>query len=173
MPTRTIVNLPVKDVTRSVGFFKALGFAFEPLFANEQGACIIVGEDGFVMLLDEGYFRTFTRKGVCDTTRSTEVIFCLALEDRARVERMMARAISLGATVSHGPLDHGPMDCESFEDLDGHIWILTHIGPATDGQTGREPVFIDPNDPRRFHWARPNLLGEDPRARFRKGADDA
>ena len=42
------VNLPVRDLDRTVAFFTALGFSFNPRFTDENATCMLVGDDGFV-----------------------------------------------------------------------------------------------------------------------------
>lgn len=37
MATQIFVNLPVKDLGRSVAFFRQLGYSFNPEFTNEKG----------------------------------------------------------------------------------------------------------------------------------------
>ena len=44
MPTMIFVNLPVKDLNRSVEFFTKLGFKFNPQFTDETATCMIVSE---------------------------------------------------------------------------------------------------------------------------------
>lgn len=44
MPTMIFVNLPVKDLSRSVEFFTQLGFTFNPQFTDETATCMIVSE---------------------------------------------------------------------------------------------------------------------------------
>lgn len=60
MPTQIFVNLPVKDLNRTVEFFSKLGFRFDPKFTDENATCLIVGENIFVMLLVEKFFQSFT-----------------------------------------------------------------------------------------------------------------
>ena len=60
MATQIYVNLPVKDLDRSVAFFTKLGYTFNPQFTNANATCMIVGENIFVMLLVEKFFKTFT-----------------------------------------------------------------------------------------------------------------
>ena len=66
MARKIFVNLPIRDMERSQAFFKSLGFSFNPQFTNEQGACMVVSEDIFVMLLVEPFFQTFTKKPISD-----------------------------------------------------------------------------------------------------------
>lgn len=118
---RLYVNLPVDDLARSVAFFTALGFAFDPRFTDDTATCMIVGDDSFVMLLARPFFQTFTRKPLCDRT-CTEVILCLSQPDRAAVDAMVARARAAGADVPESAVDHGFMYQHGFEDPDGHLW---------------------------------------------------
>ncbi|CAN5766063.1 hypothetical protein BH20PSE1_BH20PSE1_25660 [soil metagenome] len=77
MATKIFVNLPVKDLNKSVEFFTKLGFKFNPQFTDETATCMIVSDDIFVMLLTEAKFKTFTPKEICDATKSTEGLVCL------------------------------------------------------------------------------------------------
>ena len=80
MSPKIFVNLPVKDLNKTIDFFTKLGFRFNPQFTDENATCMIVGEDIFVMLLIEKFFKTFTKKEICDTKKNTEVIIALSAE---------------------------------------------------------------------------------------------
>ena len=67
MATKIFVNLPVKDLNKTVKFFSALGFSFNAQFTDENATCMIVDDNIFVMLLVEKYFQTFTKKPVADS----------------------------------------------------------------------------------------------------------
>lgn len=126
MPSTSMyVNLPIKDLSRSVAFFSALGFSFVPKFTNENATCMIVDENIFVMLLVEPFFANFTVKEICDSTRSTEVILCLSCPTRERVDELVSLALKAGATVPMPAQDHGFMYGHGFQDLDGHLWELS------------------------------------------------
>jgi uncharacterized protein len=134
MASKIFVNLPVKDLDGSIGFFKALGFTFNPRFTDETATCMIVTDDIFVMLLTHAKFQTFTPKPICDATRSTEVLVCLALDSREAVDAMVGKAVAAGGTTYNEPQDHGFMYGHGFADPDGHIWELVHMAPAAAGQ---------------------------------------
>jgi hypothetical protein len=68
-PKQIFVNLPVRDLRRSVEFFKKLGYTFNQQFTDENATCMIVAENIFVMLLVEKYFKTFTPKAVADAKK--------------------------------------------------------------------------------------------------------
>ena len=133
MHKQIFVNLPVGDLPRSKAFFESLGLAFNPQFTNDQGACLVVGENIYAMLLVKDFFRTFTGKPLVDATRSTEVLVCLSCESRAEVDELVARAVQAGGTAPRKPQDHGFMYGHGFEDLDGHIWELMHMDPTAAG----------------------------------------
>ncbi len=130
MATQIFVNLPVKDLKRSVTFFSGLGFTFDPNFTDENATCMIVDENIFVMLLVENFFKTFTRKELCDATKSAEVLVCLSCESRARVDEMVAKARAGGGTTPSESKDHGFMYQHGFDGPDGHIWELVHMAPG-------------------------------------------
>ena len=127
MAIKIFVNLPVKDLTRSVEFFSKLGFGFDEQFTDETATCMIVSDDIFVMLLTEEKFQTFTPKKICDAGKFTEVLVCLSLESRANVEEMVAKAVAGGGSTYNEPQDHGFMYAHGFQDLDGHIWELIYM----------------------------------------------
>ena len=127
MTTKMFVNLPVKDLDRSVKFFTALGFKFNPQFTDKNATCMIVSEENFVMLLVESYFKTFTPKPVSDARKSTEVLICLSADSRKDIDEMVSKAVAGGATTPRPAQDHGFMYQHGFEDLDGHLWELAFM----------------------------------------------
>ena len=129
MNTQIFVNLPIRNMERSQAFFKSLGYSFNPQFTNEQGACMVVHDNIFVMLLVESFFKTFTRKPVADATKSTEVLVCLSCDSRAEVDSLVAKALAAGGKAPNPPQDHGFMYGHGFEDLDGHQWELAYMDP--------------------------------------------
>ncbi|MFD4837018.1 VOC family protein [Achromobacter sp. NPDC058515] len=129
MHKQIFVNLPISDMQKSQDFFKRLGFTFNPDFTNDQGACMIIGDNIYAMLLVKDYFQTFTGKPVADATKSTEVLIALSCESRAEVDDLVARAIAGGGAAPRQPQDHGFMYAHGFEDLDGHIWEVLYMVP--------------------------------------------
>ena len=116
------VNLSVKDLKRTTEFFTKLGFKFNPKFTDENAACLIIGENIFAMLLVEKYFKTFIKKELCNSKKSTEVLTALSVESKEKVDEIVNKAIKIGGRKAREPQDHGFMYGRSFEDLDGHIW---------------------------------------------------
>lgn len=130
MATKIFVNLPVKDLKRSVDFFTKLGFTFNQKFTDETATCMIISDDIYAMLLIHDKFKEFTPKAIADAHATTEVLTCLAYDDRAKVDEMVNKAIAAGGSEARDPLDHGFMFTRSFNDLDGHIWEIFWMDPA-------------------------------------------
>jgi uncharacterized protein len=130
MAKKIFVNLPVKDLNKSVAFFTKLGFTFNPQFTDETATCMVVAEDIYVMLLTEPKFRTFTPKPICDATKSTEVLVALSCDSRGEVDELVRKAVSAGGSTYNKPQDHGFMYTHGYQDLDGHIWEVFFMEPS-------------------------------------------
>jgi predicted lactoylglutathione lyase len=131
MATKMIfVNLPVKNLKKSIDFFTQLDFTFNPQFTDETATCMIVSDAIFVMLLTEEKFKTFTPKAICDATKSTEVLVCLSCDSRQQVDDLVRKAVNAGGTTYNQPQDHGFMYAHGFQDLEGHIWELVYMEPS-------------------------------------------
>jgi predicted lactoylglutathione lyase len=126
---KLFVNLPVRDLKKSVEFFTKLGFEFNPQFTDENATCMIISEEAFVMLLVEPFFKTFTERELCDTTKYTEALLSLSCASRAEVDEMVRKAIAAGGQHAGEPKDYGFMYDWSFYDLDGHGWGVLWMNP--------------------------------------------
>ena len=127
MPTKIFVNLPVKNLDKSMDFFKRLGFSFNPQFTDETAASMVISDDIYAMLLTHKKFKEFTKKEIADATKTTEVLIALSMDSRAEVDSFVNTALAAGATTAREPADHGFMFERSFNDLDGHIWEIFHM----------------------------------------------
>jgi uncharacterized protein len=131
MPSRKMfVNLAVRDLNRTKEFFTALGFSFNPKFTDNNAACMIVNEEGYVMLLMEPFFKGFTKREICDTKTHTEALIALSCSSREEVDEMVRKAVAAGGSHAMDPQDHGFMYGSSFYDPDGHHWEVFWMDPA-------------------------------------------
>src|SRR5438270_883795 len=96
MPTMIFVNLAVKDLKKSMDFYSHLGYTFNPQFTNDKGACLVISETIFAMLLTEPFFQTFTTKKIVDATKNVEVLTCLSADSKKEVDEIVAKAIAAG-----------------------------------------------------------------------------
>lgn len=133
MPTarsrKVFVNLPVGDLDRTKAFFAALGFGFDPQFTDEKAACMVLSEEGYVMLLQREFFAGFTERKVADASSPTEVLVALSCESRAEVDELVALARAHGGKPAMPPKDYGFMYQSSFYDPDGHHWEVIWMAP--------------------------------------------
>lgn len=130
MARKIFINLPVKNLQRSVEFFTGLGFSFNPQFTDENATCMIVSEEAYVMLLTRKYFETFITKPISDAAAQTEVLVAFSAESRAEVDALVDKALATGATPAKEPQDHGFMYVRTFFDPDGHHWEVLWMDPA-------------------------------------------
>ena len=129
MPTKVFANLPVADLARSRAFFEALGYSFNEQFSNEKGACLVLDENFFAMLLTHELFSSFAPHKAIAGKGSSEVMLAFDMPTAEAVRDLCARALALGATPVRETQELGFMVSAAFEDLDGHIW---------------EPFWMDP-----------------------------
>jgi uncharacterized protein len=127
MHKQIYVNLPVQDLKRSIAFFEKLDFSFDSQFTNDQGACMVIGDNIYAMLLDREFFKTFTDKSIADTRSHTEALICISCDSKDEVDGLVKKAVAGGGKAPRAPQDHGFMYIHGFEDLDGHTWELAHM----------------------------------------------
>ena len=127
MAKQIFVNLPVKDLNKTIKFFTKLGFKFNPKFTDENATCMIIGKNIFAMLLVERFFKTFIKKEIANASKTTEVLLALTAESREEVDEMISKVIGAGGKETREAQDHGWMYGRAFEDLDGHIWEIFYM----------------------------------------------
>lgn len=123
------INLSVKDLEKSKAFYTALGFKINPQFTNESGACVVMGENIFLMILVPEFFQSFTPKKICDTATTVECLNSFSVESREEVDALCEKAIAAGGTKAGLDQDYGFMYSKGFEDLDGHSWDVVYMDP--------------------------------------------
>ena len=128
-PRKIFVNIAVRDLKKSMEFFRKLGFDFNLQFTDEKAACMIVSEEAYVMLLTDPFFRTFTKREPADTTRTTETLLALSCDSKAEVDEIVRKAIDAGGKHAMDSTDHGFMYAWSFYDIDGHHWEVLWMDP--------------------------------------------
>lgn len=130
MPKLIFVNLPVRDLPRSMAFYEALGFTVNPHFTDETAACMVWSETIHTMLLTHAKWRTFTSRPI-PSADSSEVLLALSCESKAEVDAMNAAAAANGGTADINPLqDLGFMYNRNLADPDGHVWEAFWMDPA-------------------------------------------
>jgi predicted lactoylglutathione lyase len=117
------VNLAVDDLEKSKAFFTKLGFEFKKEFTGEHGACLILGENLFSMLLTKNFFKNFIPdREITDPKKNIQALLCISVPKRSDVDELMKKVTAAGGRIYHEPQDEGFMYGQAFEDLDGHLW---------------------------------------------------
>lgn len=124
MAKQIFVNLPVKDLKRSMNPFSALGIKFNPKFSDDTVACMVIGENIYAMLLTVPKFMQFTDRKIADSHEFTEVLIAIDVESRKDVDRMVELAAASGGSIYSEAQDHGWMYQHAFADPDGHQWEI-------------------------------------------------
>jgi uncharacterized protein len=129
-PRKLFVNIPVRDLQRSIDFFQALGFTFNAQFTDATATAMLVGEDAYFMLLTHEKFASFTKRPMGDPRKETTALYALGVESRAAVDAMVHKAVASGGAHALDPQDHGFMYGWSFYDPDGHHWEVFWMDPS-------------------------------------------
>jgi hypothetical protein len=123
MAKQLYINLPIKDVKRSKGFFHKIGFTFNEQFSDETSTSMIVDEGIIVMLLERDKFQSFIpHKSTISTSKDCGAIIAIQVDSKEEVHQILNRALSAGAVEYKEAQNHGFMFGRSFEDLDGNLW---------------------------------------------------
>ncbi len=127
MASQIFINLPVKDLQKSMDFYTAIGMTNNPQFTDHTAACMVYSDNIFVMLLTHEKFKDFTKKEIADTTKTIAVINSLSVDSVTAVNDMMDKAIKAGGNESSEAKDYEFMKHRSFEDVDGHNWEVFYM----------------------------------------------
>lgn len=126
---RFFLNLPVASLETTKAFFASLGFTFDPRFTDENAACMVLSDLGYVMLLNTTFFKTFSTRELCDTSKHIEGLFAFQVDSREEVEAIVTKALANGGKPAMKANDHGFMYQWSFLDPDGHQWEVFWMDP--------------------------------------------
>ena len=124
MTKKIWLNLPVKNIEKSKQFFSKIGFSFNEEYSNENSACMLVGDQNFVvMLFEESLFGNFVQNTIADTQTHSEMLISIDAESRNEVEELAQKVEEAGGVLFAKPAENqGWMYGCGFSDLDGHRW---------------------------------------------------
>ncbi|MDQ3423983.1 MAG: glyoxalase/bleomycin resistance/extradiol dioxygenase family protein [Actinomycetota bacterium] len=105
-------------------------------FTDDNATCMVIGDDRFVMLLVEDYFKTFTKKALYDASTHTEAINPLSAESREGVDDLVNKALAAGGKPSNDLMDEHGMYGWGFQDRDGHVWEVMYMDLSGSSPTG-------------------------------------
>ncbi|MGC5171982.1 VOC family protein [Microbacterium sp. DT81.1] len=123
------VNLPTNDLERAKSFYTSLGFGLNPLFTDENAACIVIDDNIYFMVLTKEYFATFTDKAVADTKTSAQALIAISRESRDDVDKTLEAGLAAGGSEPRPVQDYGFMYNRDLEDPDGNILEFLYMDP--------------------------------------------
>lgn len=127
MATQIFVNLPIRDLKKSMAFYESIGFKNNPQFTDDTAACMVLSDTIFVMLLTYNKFKEFTSKTIINAKETTGVINSISVNSNQEVNALADKALKAGGNEYRAPMDMGFMQLRCFEDLDGHNWEVFYM----------------------------------------------
>ena len=127
MAKQIFINLPIKDLKKSMAFYEAIGFKNNPQFTDDTAACMVVSDTIFLMLLTYDKFKQFSSKSIIDAKKTVGVLNSISLNSGQEVNSFLEKALKAGANEYREAQDYGFMQMRSFEDLDGHNWEVFYM----------------------------------------------
>lgn len=126
---KAFINLPGSDLERSKAFYTALGCEINPLFTDENAACVVWSEEVYFMVLTREFFATFTDKPIADPRESLQVSVAFSKDSREEVDDILARGIAAGGTEPKPAQDLGFMYSRDLDDPDGNSLGFLYMTP--------------------------------------------
>ena len=121
------INLPVKDVEASMGFYKQLGFTINPLFTFDDQKCMVWSDQIYVMLQTIKMFQSGNIKKLADPKENAIATFTIPVESLDKVNEIVENGLLAGGTETTPMIDEGFMQIRNIEDLDGHNWGIIYL----------------------------------------------
>jgi uncharacterized protein len=90
------VNLPVRDLAASTGFYVALGGEVNAQFSDEQATSVMFSDEIGVMLLTHDRYRQFTQRPIGDARRDSQMLLALSVGQRDAVDATLTPAVAAG-----------------------------------------------------------------------------
>lgn len=127
MAKQIFINLPVKDVQKSMNFYTALGFSNNPQFSDDNGKCMVWSENIYVMIMTHEKFIGFTTKPIADTKTNIAGLYSLSVESVDEINKMVTNGLKAGGTEPTEMKDYGFMQQRTIEDFDGYTWEVFYM----------------------------------------------
>jgi uncharacterized protein len=124
MAKEVFINLAVKDVNQSMGFYTSLGFTVNPKFSDETSKCMVWSEAIYVMIMSHDKFKTFATKPLADTKNNLAGIFALSVDSVDEMNTIIGNGLKAGGAEPGEMKDYGFMQLRTIEDFDGHTWEI-------------------------------------------------
>jgi predicted lactoylglutathione lyase len=129
MPTNIFVSYATADLDRSKAFYTALGATINPLFTDENAACLMWDENIYLMVLKREFFASFTDKQLADPATTAQVQIAFTRDSRDDVDAVAAAGLAAGGSEPRPAQDLGFMYTRDLEDPDGNVVAFLYMVP--------------------------------------------
>ncbi|WP_127473481.1 VOC family protein [Microbacterium sulfonylureivorans] len=132
--THIFVNIPTNDLEKAKSFYTSLGCDINPLFTDENAACVVWDENVFFMVLTKEYFATFTDKTLADPRTHAQTLIALSRGSREEVDQIIEAGLANGGVEPNEAKDYGFMYSRDLEDPDGNGIEFVYMEPQAAAQ---------------------------------------
>ncbi|MGO4533888.1 VOC family protein [Leifsonia sp. 2MCAF36] len=130
MATNIFVNFTTSDLERSKAFYEALGYTINPLFTDENAACVVLSDTIYFMVQTREFYATFTDKEIIDPRTQAGASIGLSQDSREEVDAILAKGLEAGGSEPRPAQDYGFMYSRDLEDPDGNNLSYLYMAPA-------------------------------------------
>jgi len=130
MATNIFVNFTTNDLERSKAFYEALGYSINPLFTDDNAACVVLSDTIYFMVQTREFYATFTDKEIIDPRTQAGASIALSQDSREEVDAIVARGLEAGGIEPRPAQDYGFMYSRDLEDPDGNNLSYLYMAPA-------------------------------------------
>jgi predicted lactoylglutathione lyase len=120
----------ITDFERSKAFYEALGYSINPMFTDENAACVVLSDTIYFMVQTREFYATFTDKQIIDPHTQAGASVALSQESREDVDAIIARGLEAGGSEPRPAQDYGFMYSRDLEDPDGNLLSFLFMEPA-------------------------------------------
>lgn len=130
MSLNIFVNFTTNDLDRSKVFYEALGYTINPMFTDENAACVVLSDDIYFMVQTREFYATFTDKEIIDPRTQAGASVALSQDSREAVDAIIAKGLEAGGAEPRPAQDYGFMYSRDLEDPDGNLLSFLYMVPA-------------------------------------------
>jgi uncharacterized protein len=122
---------PVTDLERAKAFYTALGFTLNPLFSDDNSACIVVEEGhSYFMIETREFFQSQTELTIGDPAVNPTGSTSIFLDTRDAVDAAVTAGVAAGGAQVGEPADYGFMYQRGLTDPDGNVLDFGWMDPS-------------------------------------------
>lgn len=88
------INIPTKNLERSVNFYTQLGFEPHPIFRGPDCQNMVLTDQIHIMVHLDSSLKNFTPKAISDPMNTTGAVLCLLCDSQEQVDHLVTKALA-------------------------------------------------------------------------------